>query len=162
MTNTNTFCLISISNLKTGRFETGRFETWRFVNLTFWNRTFWNQTFWNLTFWNLTFCGCTSLSPCSTEKVLSCTKNRWQEFGVWRQLDEQKKEVGGNVYNYRASAANWVNSCSAPPPPLLWGEISLWLWVLEWLQECARYCTEGCDVGNDGVISPFYGCLKSI
>ncbi len=30
-----TFCLISISNLKTGRFETRRFETWRFVNLTF-------------------------------------------------------------------------------------------------------------------------------
>jgi hypothetical protein len=30
MTNTNTFCLISISNLKTGRFETRRF-----VNLTF-------------------------------------------------------------------------------------------------------------------------------
>ncbi len=29
------FCLISISNLKTGRFETWRFETWRFVNLTF-------------------------------------------------------------------------------------------------------------------------------
>ncbi len=27
MTNTNTFCLISISNLKTGRFETRRFET---------------------------------------------------------------------------------------------------------------------------------------
>ncbi len=35
MANTNTFCLISISNLKTGRFETIRFETWRFVNLTF-------------------------------------------------------------------------------------------------------------------------------
>ncbi len=35
MTNTNTFCLISISNLKTRRFETRRFETWRFVNLTF-------------------------------------------------------------------------------------------------------------------------------
>ena len=35
MTNTNTFCFISISNLKTGRFETRRFETWRFVNLTF-------------------------------------------------------------------------------------------------------------------------------
>ncbi len=35
MTNTNTFCLISISNLKTGRFETIRFETWRFVILTF-------------------------------------------------------------------------------------------------------------------------------
>ncbi len=30
MTNTNTFCLISISYLKTGRFETGRFETGRF------------------------------------------------------------------------------------------------------------------------------------
>ncbi len=35
MTNTTTFCLISISNLKTKRFETRRFETWRFVNLTF-------------------------------------------------------------------------------------------------------------------------------
>ncbi len=35
MTNTNTFCFISISNLKTGRFETRRFETWHFVNLTF-------------------------------------------------------------------------------------------------------------------------------
>ncbi len=35
MTYTNTLCLISISNLKTGRFETRRFETWRFVNLTF-------------------------------------------------------------------------------------------------------------------------------
>jgi hypothetical protein len=35
MKNTNTFCFISISNLKTGRFETRRFETWRFVNLTF-------------------------------------------------------------------------------------------------------------------------------
>jgi hypothetical protein len=29
------FGLISISNLKTGRFETRHFETWRFVNLTF-------------------------------------------------------------------------------------------------------------------------------
>jgi hypothetical protein len=35
MTNTNTFCLISISNVKTERFETRRFETRRFVNLTF-------------------------------------------------------------------------------------------------------------------------------
>jgi hypothetical protein len=59
------FLLISITNLKTGRFETRRFETWRFVNLTFWNRTFWNQTFWNLKFWNLTFCGCTKLSALS-------------------------------------------------------------------------------------------------
>ncbi len=33
--NSYTFCLISISNLKIGRFETIRFETWRFVNLTF-------------------------------------------------------------------------------------------------------------------------------
>jgi hypothetical protein len=36
---------ITISNLKTRRFETRRFETWRFVNLTFWNRTFVNLTF---------------------------------------------------------------------------------------------------------------------
>ncbi len=35
MTNTNTFCFISISNLKTGRFETIRFVNLTFVNLTF-------------------------------------------------------------------------------------------------------------------------------
>ncbi len=33
--NSYTFCLINISNLKSGRFEIRRFETWRFVNLTF-------------------------------------------------------------------------------------------------------------------------------
>jgi hypothetical protein len=101
MTNTNTFWLISISNLKTGRFETRRFETWRFVNLTFCKRTFWNQTFWNLTFWNPTFCGCTIWSALLTHglinytdtkakfrhrRKLTCKGTLWQAFFCLRQF----------------------------------------------------------------------------
>jgi hypothetical protein len=80
MTNTNTFCLISISNLKTERFETRRFETWRFVNLTFCKPDVLKpddlKSDWNLMFWNLTFCWCTIRTLVLKQIVSSVKWNR--------------------------------------------------------------------------------------
>ncbi len=59
--------------------------------------------------------------------------------GVWRLLDEQRKQSGRRgrrqCFITRANAKSWFSSCSAPSQPLLnpllSGEIPVWLWALK-------------------------------